>query len=200
MKNSAELYACLYATEFPVQALLRLRPGLRDRPCVVLEGEPPLQTVCSVNSKARVLGVADGMTRVEIETFPAVTVLLRSGNEETATRTVLLECAGRFSPRVEDRSSDTNFLCVIDIAGTEKLLGPPKSLAQDLLLRVQTLGILARVAVSSNFHAAICMARGMDLRTAVAVVPAGEESASLETLPLSVLDPLACLRSYLSKN
>jgi len=38
-----ELYACLYAREFPVQALLRLRPELREQPCVVMAGDAPLE-------------------------------------------------------------------------------------------------------------------------------------------------------------
>jgi protein ImuB len=48
MTKSAELYACLYAREFPAQALLRLRSELRDQPCVVMEGAPPLEQVCSL--------------------------------------------------------------------------------------------------------------------------------------------------------
>ena len=57
MTKSAEIYACLYVREFPAQALLRLRPDLRNKPCVVMEGEPPLQEVCSLTRKARQLGV-----------------------------------------------------------------------------------------------------------------------------------------------
>ena len=48
-----ELYACLCAKEFPVQALLRLRPEMREQSCAVLEGEPPLEVVCSLNRRAR---------------------------------------------------------------------------------------------------------------------------------------------------
>ncbi len=94
MTKPAELYACLYAKEFPAQALLRLRPEMRDRACVVMEGEPPLQTVCSLTRKARSLGMAHGMTQVEVDTFPDVTVLLRSLSEESAAKAALLECAG----------------------------------------------------------------------------------------------------------
>ena len=71
----------------------------------------------------------------------------------------MLECAGSFSPRVEDRSNDNAFLCVIDIAGTEKLLGSPAILGKTLLEKVRALGIVACVAIASNFHAAICLAR-----------------------------------------
>jgi protein ImuB len=187
MSNS-ELYACLYAKEFPAQALLRLRPELRDKPCAVMEGAPPLEQVCSLTRKARIIGLARGMTRVEVETFPAAMVLTRLHKEETATKSVLLECAGGFSPRVEDKSEDGAFLCVIDIAGTGGLFGPPESLAKNLLTRVRSLGITACIAVSHNFNAAIFLAKGLSPRTPVGVIPIGEDAAALATLPLAVLD------------
>jgi protein ImuB len=155
-----------------------------------MEGEPPLQSVCSCNAKARNLGVIHGMTRVEIDTFPSVTVLSRSHVEESAAKVALLECAGTFSPRVEDRSTDNAFVCVVDIAGTEKLFGSPGILAKTLLERVRALGVDACVAVSSNFHAAMCLARGVSSRNQVIVIPPGEESTALASLPLSVLDLL----------
>src|SRR3981189_2138961 len=111
MNQPAELYACLYAKEFPAQALLRLRPELHNTPCVVMEGEPPLQQVCSLNTKARLLGMKHGMTCVEIDTFSQAIVLARSLQSETAARAILLECAGAFSPRIEDMSEDTALLC-----------------------------------------------------------------------------------------
>lgn len=188
MTKPAELYACLYAKEFPAQALLRLRPELRNTPCAVMEGEPPLQQVCSLNAKARALGVTRGMTRVEMDTFPSVAVLPRSRTEEVAAKATLLECAATVSPRVEDRSDDHSFLCVIDIAGTEKLHGPFSAMAEALLERVRALEIMACVAVSSNFHAAICLARGASSRNQVTVIPSGEECAALASLPLAVLD------------
>jgi protein ImuB len=187
MSKPAEIYACIHATEFPAQALLRLRPELRECPCVVMEGEPPLQFACSLNRKARLLGIVHGMTLVEIDTFPGVTVLRRSPGEEAAAKAALLECAGGFSPRVEDGSKDGVFLAVIDIAGTQSLFGPPETLAQNLLARVSALGIAAAVAVSGNFHAAVALAKGIPAQ-AVKVIPAGEESAALASLPLTVLD------------
>lgn len=186
MSYHAELYACLYAKEFPAQAALRLRPELRERPIVVLEGEPPLQIVCSFNSKARKTGISRGMTRVELETFPSAVVLPRSRREEATARAVMLECAGTFSPRVEDRSDSNAFLCVIDIAGTEKLLGTPKTLAQGLLRRVKELGVIASVAISCNFHAAISLARGASSQ--MSIIAPGSEGAALSLLPLTVLD------------
>ncbi len=186
MNVQAELYACLYAKEFPAQAMLRLRSELREQAVVVMEGAPPLQTVCSMNWRARRMGAERGMTRVEMETFDGVVVLARSVGEEAAARAVLLECAGTFSPRVEERSGVGEFLCVIDIAGTEKLFGSAEVLAQSLVRRVRALGVAACVAVSGNFDAAICNARGRPTQTAV--IPAGVEGIALAPLPLAVLD------------
>jgi protein ImuB len=188
MIHPSELYACLYVKEFPAQALLRLRPELHVKPCVVMQGEPPLQNVCSLNTKARMLHVAYGMTRVEVDTFPGLVVLSRSRETERATKAVLLECSGTFSPRVEDRSNDVAFLCGIDIGGTQSLFGPPEMLARSLLLRVRALGIEARVTVSRNFHAAVCLARGLPSSAAVRVVPPGAETTALASLPIEVLD------------
>ena len=187
MSKSAELYAALLVREFPAQALLRLRSELYSQPCVVMEGEPPLQHVVSFNKKARTLGVVHGITKVEVDTFPTVTILRRSLDEENATRMALLECSGSFSPRVEDCNGDGLFLCIIDIVGTEKLFGPPQVLAKSLLTRVKTLGIAACIAVSQNFHAAVALAKGTAARH-IKVVPTGEEAAALSALPLTVLD------------
>ena len=188
MSRPAELYACLYAKEFPAQALLRLQTGLRNRPCVVMEGEPSFQQVCSLNTKARLLGMKHGMTRVEVDTFQDPVVLARSLRAETATKAILLECAAAFSPRIEDCSEDTALLCGIDIAGTQDLFGPPAMLARSLLQRVKSLGISAQIVVSNNFHAAVCLAKAPSPCTSIQVIPFGEEAAVLAPLPLTVLD------------
>ena len=188
MSRTAELYACLYAKEFPAQALLRLRPELHGRSCVVMEGEPSFQQVCSLNIAARLLGMKHGMTRVEIDAFQDPLVLLRSLPSEAATKAILFECAAAFSPRIEDCSEDTALLCSIDIGGTQSLFGPPAMLAKSLLQRVRALGISAQIVVSCNFHAAVCLAKAPSQCTSIQVIPSGEEAAALASLPLNVLE------------
>src|ERR1700753_782268 len=187
MKQMPELYACIYVRELPVQALLRLRPELMDKPCIVLEGEAPGQTVCSLNTRARLLGLRRGMTKVEVETFEEVIVLQRSVKTESAVRSVLLECAGAFSPRLEDRSIDGVFICAVDVAGTEGLFGPPQLLSKLLRQRIRSVGVVASVTVSSNLNAAICLARGLKQGVAIQVVPHGAEAQALAALSVSVL-------------
>jgi protein ImuB len=185
-----ERYACVDVKEFPLQALLRLRQELQNKPVAVLDGEPPFEQVCSLNGAALNLGITLGMTRLEMEMFPTALVLPRSRSEEAAARAALLECAGGFSPRVEDQSSDSYFTCVIDIAGTETLFGSPDTLGESLLKKIQALCIRASIAIGSNFHAALCLARGHSSGkcAGVRVVPQGMECAALAPLPLTVLD------------
>jgi protein ImuB len=185
-----ERYACVDVEEFPLQALLRLRPELQSKPVAVLDGEPAFEQVCSLNRAAQNLGIAPGMTQLEMEMFPTALVLPRSRAEEAAACAALLECAGGFSPRVEDLYSDGYFTCVIDITGTEALFGSPDTLGESLLKKTQALRIRASIAISSNFHAARCLARGHSSGkcAGIRVVPRGMECGALAPLPLTVLD------------
>jgi protein ImuB len=182
-----ELYACLYVKEFPAQALLRLRPDLRDKPCVVMDGEPPLETVCSLNTKARLLSLRHGMSRVEVDTFAGPVILPRSMQAEKSTKAILLECAGAFSPRIEGRSESTALTCVIDIAGTQSLFGPPEIVGRSIRQRVAALGISGLVTISSNFHASVSLAKGLRGST-LQVVSRGSEATALAPLPVATLD------------
>ena len=188
MNRPAELYACVYAREFPAQALLRLRPEVHERPSVVLEGEAPAQVVCGLNTRARLLGLRRGMTKVEVDTFEGVTVLQRSLRTEDAVRRILLECAGSFSPRIEDRSINGVFVCALDASGTESLFGPPLMLAKQLRRRIRAIGVVASITISANLHTSICLARGLASGTPIQVARRGEETKALASLPLAVLD------------
>jgi len=182
------LYACVHAAEFPAQALLRLHPELRSRPVVILEGEPPQQTVCSVNRSARIAGAVCGMTKLEAETIPQMRLAQRSRAGEAAARAVLLECAAGFSPRIEDASvairPDTACVCVLDISGTSRLFGPPETLAGRLRTSLAATGFRVSIAVSANFHTARMKASA---RHGIHIIAAGEEASSLAALPVSSL-------------
>src|SRR5258707_829369 len=54
-------FLCIRAEEFPTQTLFSLRPELKVLPAAVLEHDPPLERVCSLNAKAFERGVRRGM-------------------------------------------------------------------------------------------------------------------------------------------
>ncbi len=179
-----DLYVCIHAAEFPSQALLRLRSDLASEPVAVLEGRAPLETVCSLNRPARLLGVSPGMTRLEAESISGLHLLFRSVETEAAARAALLECAAHFSPRLEDLSHATSCACILDIAGTGRLFGPPQILAERLRSSLAAAGFRASLAVSANFHTARLKAAAT---RGLTVIPSGQEALALSKLPLAAL-------------
>jgi protein ImuB len=65
------MFACIYIPDFPVAAIVRAEPLLRDRAVAVLEGKPPLVRVAALNDKARGLGMKIGMTKLQAAIFAA---------------------------------------------------------------------------------------------------------------------------------
>lgn len=179
------LFACVHAAEFPAQALVRLRPDLQAEPVAVMEGKPPQESVCAMNRHAVQRGVTLGMTPLDAETIPDLRLLARSLETEAAARAVLLECAAKFSPRIQEASEGTACAFVLDIAGTERLFGPPQKLAERLREELATAGFRVSIAVSANYETArmkaAAAARG------VTVVPEGHEAVALAKLPVTSL-------------
>lgn len=183
------LYVCVYAAEFPAQALMRLRSDLHSLPVVVLQGRAPLEQVCAMNRQARRLGASPGMTRHEAEALQGphvdLRLLSRSLESEAAARAVLLEYAANFSPRIEETSRGTDCAFILDIAGTERLFGPPRTLAERLRSALAAVGFRVSVAVSANFHAARMIAEASH---GITVIPSGGESAALANLPIELIE------------
>ena len=180
-----ELYACIHVGDLPAKALLRLRRDLKSQPTAVVDGHAPQEYICSINQKARLLGIVRGMTRLEAERVHGLRLLQRSVESETAARAVILECAASFSPRIEDASTGTSCTLLLDIAGTERLFGKPEQLARRLRASLSAADFQCSLAVSTNFETARIIAVS---NRGVTVLPYGNESTALELLPLSVLN------------
>src|SRR5579864_1369897 len=180
-------FACIFVPDFPVEAVVRAEPQLREQAVAVLGGKPPLVRVFAANEKARDCGVEPGMTKLQAEASPQVALRPRSLLEETAAHAALLDGAQSFSPRVEDTAADTVILVLV---GLERLFGAAAQIARDLARRISDLGLEANVAVAANPDAAMHAARGFP---GVTVIPAGKEAERLGDLPVEVL--LAGFRS-----
>lgn len=176
-------FACIFVPDFPVETILRAESGLRSQAVAVLAGKPPLQKVFAVNDKARGLGINPGMTKIQVEACPELTLRLRSPLQEIAAHAALLDCAQSFSPCIEDTAPDT---VILDLSGLDSLFGSLPKIARAIARRTSSLGLEANVATASNPDTALLAARGL---SGVTVVPEGNESERLGNLPLEVLFP-----------
>ncbi len=175
------MFAAIYIPDFPLEAVLRAEPELREQAVAVLDGKPPVLTVISANAKARAAGVDVGMTALEASLVEGLEVRRRSPSKKAAAHAALLDCAQAFSPRVEDTSPDT---VVVDITGLERLFGAAPKLARELARRASELGLETNVATAANAEAAAHAARGF---AGITVIPPGKEAERLGELPVEVL-------------
>ena len=204
------MFACIYIPDFPVAAIVRAEPSLRDRAVAALEGKAPQVRVAALNDKARLLGMEIGMTKLQAAVFstaavesaprkpvrqielaprrtrpqqkPTAAILRpRCPAQEESAHAALLDVAHAFTPRVEDTHPD---LLLLDLDGLERLYGPVTTMARELASRVSAVGLECNLGVAANPDAAIHAACGF---SGVTVVPAGEEARRLGVLPITVL-------------
>jgi protein ImuB len=202
------MFACIHIPDFPVEAMVRAEPWLRERAVAVLEGRPPLTRVIALNEKARLLGMEIGMTKLQAAVFagtlppenakapvpqsgskrantlshPNLAILRqRSPQQEISAHAALLDVAHAFTPRVEDTAPDT---LLLDLEGLDRLYGAPPRMASELAARVMAVGMEGNIAVAANPDAAMHAARGFGGTT---VIPSGSEAQRLGVLPLRVL-------------
>ena len=131
------MFACIYVPDFPVEAIVRVEPLLRERAVAVLEGKPPLTRVVALNEKARMMGMEAGMTKLQAAVFAESTASViqtianshvprrnhldaavlrqRSLAQEKSAHSALLDVAHAFTPSVEDTAADTLLLDLVGI-------------------------------------------------------------------------------------
>ena len=65
------MFACIFIPDFPVAAIVRAEPLLREHAVAVLDGKPPQVRVFALNDKGRLLGMEIGMTKLQASIFAA---------------------------------------------------------------------------------------------------------------------------------
>ena len=175
------MFACIFISDFSVQAIIRLEPALRTHSVAVLTGRPPLEKVVALNKRARQSGVEIGATKPQLEAWGNLVLRARSESQEKSAHAALLDCAQSFSPEVEDTSPGT---VLLNLAGLEPLFGPLPKIARDLARRVSQMELEASIAVAANPDAALLAARGF---SGVTLIPEGREAERLGDLPVDVL-------------
>src|SRR5947207_11211413 len=104
-------------------------------------------------------------------------------NASNDAQAALLDCAGAFSPRVENMPPGA---VVFDVEGLERLFGSYSEIASKIAEAARARGLEANVALASNIDAAVCAARGFG---GITVLNPGAETKRLRDLSLTVLGP-----------
>lgn len=174
------MFGCIHVPDFPVQAALLREP--KALPLALLDGPESLLKVVACNAPARNAGVGIGMTKLQAEVC-GVTLRRRIQEQEKIAQADLIDCAYHFSPKAEDTSPGT---IIIDLAGSERLLGTGKALAQIVQGEVGTRGFESNVSFASNPDTAHYAARGFK---GITVIDQYEEANRLSRLPVEILGP-----------
>src|SRR5262245_36158660 len=104
------------------------------------------------------------------------------GAAEPAARQKLAAIAQEFSPRYECHRDD---LVSIDVSGLERLLGPARTIGEELRHTAAARGVRVHVAVAGTRIAAIILAHA---RPGVTIVQPGGEADALAPLPVAILE------------
>ena len=194
-------FASIYVPDFMVQAVLRGERSLCGRPVALIDGTPPIENVVAANQAASSAGIKLGMAKSQAAQFcgvgsgvgSGIEIRSRSRTQEKAAHAALLDLGWSVSPRIEDNAPDT---IILDISGLASLFGDGHSIANKLVERAASLGLLLHVAIASRIEAAIHAARGFP---GIIVIPPGEEAKFLSSLPVAVLLPSIEARETLQR-
>lgn len=169
---------------FVSMELLR-HPELRGLPLVVAGGLGNRGVVNTCSYEARKFGVRSAMPVSRARQLCPSAVYLESDYPFYSAASKQFHAILRdYTPRVEPAGADEAYL---DVAGSDRLFGPPPAIAADIRRRVETeIGITASVGVSIN-KLVSKVASDAGKPNGLVVVPAGTEAAFFAPRPLREL-------------
>jgi DNA polymerase-4 len=158
-------------------------PEYQGKPVIVggLPGDRR-SVVSTASYEARKFGIHSAMPLVQaVKLCPGGIYLRGNMARYREVSDKIMDLFDSFSPTVQQLSIDEAFL---DIAGTERLLGPPEALAKRLkdTIRAET-GLTISVGIASNKYIAK-IASGMSKPDGLLYIKPGEEEAFIRPLPV----------------
>ena len=172
------MFGCIHVPDFAVQAALLLES--KPHPLALFDGPESLLKIVACNAPARAAGVSIGMSKLQAEVC-GVTLRQRVQEHEDAAHAVLVDCGYNFSPHIEVTNPGT---VIIDLIGTERLLGAGRTIAQLILGEVTKRGFGGNISIAANPDTAHYAARGFK---GVTIIEPGYEAQRLGILPVEVL-------------
>jgi protein ImuB len=103
-------------------------------------------------------------------------------SREAESLNTLVAVASEFSPRYEQHRDD---LVSIDVSGLDRLIGPPRTIGEELRRDAAARGVHVHVAIAGTRSAAVVLALA---RAGVTIVDPGKERESLAAVPIAILN------------
>src|SRR6185436_2552720 len=107
-----------------------------------------------------------------------------SSDAAAAGTATLIAVAQEFSPRYERHRDD---LVSVDVSGLTRLLGPARTIGEEMRREAAARRMRANVAVAGTRMASLLLAQA---RPGLTVIEPGQEAAALAPLPLALLGKL----------
>ena len=115
-----------------------------------------------------------------------------SANSAISAVSSLIAIAQEFSPRFERHRDD---LVSVDVSGLSRLLGPARTIGEEMRREAAARGVRVHVAVAGTRMAALLLAIA---RPGLTIVAPGDEAAALAPLAIGILTTLNSQVSTLS--
>jgi len=177
---------CLLVSDFPLAALVRANPELRDQPVASSDGRGPHAQLGFVALLARRAGVMPGMTVAQGTAIASdLIVVPRSSAPERSAMDALIDVAESFSPIVEEGGAGRVYL---DLGRWRTSAQSSEAIAHheaaaEMARRVRMVGMEAAVGIASSKEIAWMAARCGGIR----IIEAGQETEFLNWIPLDLL-------------
>ena len=188
------MFCALLCPDYRLQAALRYRPELRERPVAVIGSDSSETLVVELTPAALRAGVELGMSPTQaLARCLDLQVLSRVPAAERALAETLLGLACGASASVEQTAQN---VCTLDLQGcrSAESMGP-LAWGTALVRRAEALQLQARAGIAKNPDLALLAAQCTSLAGPVCVVD--NTSAFLGDQPLGLLSPPASIASVL---
>ena len=188
--------ACLLVPDFPLAALIRANPELRERAVAASDGRGSHAQLIFVSPLARRAGVIPGMTAAQGTAIaPDLIVMPRSPASERSAADALIDVAESFSPIVEDGGHGCVYFdgipcrrlnrsrCSGSLEDFPESSEGIRATAIEMVQRARMVGMEAAVGIASNKEVAHLAARCGGIR----IIEPGDETEFLNWIPLDLL-------------
>jgi len=207
MSTRAIRIACILVPNFPIAALYRVEPALREVPLALIDSPGPRALIVAVSEAAARRGVRPGLTATQGSAICTALALRPmpgarphpsgpgphappadgGADYRRAAQAALCEVATSCSPRIEDPHDETGNgygLVYLDARGVP--FPSEQALGAALGARAAHVGLEARVGIASTKTTARLAAL---TSSGVTVVPPGADRRFLAPLPIGILEP-----------